>query len=112
MSLFGMLFSGLGSIISAAVDVVSDVVSTVASVFSNRRVEPKTVYRKRDKQQDQIHEINEEILFLNERYLNIGYLTDAEKASTMSRLCNEFFIKLCGMYINLHPLICKGYRHF
>lgn len=79
MSFFGMLFSGLGSIISAAVDIVSEVVSTVTSIFSSRKIEPKTVYQERDKKQDQIHDLNEEILRLRERYLDIGYLNDAEK---------------------------------
>lgn len=79
MSFFGALFTGLGSIISAAVDVVSDVVSSVTSIFSSRKIEPKTVYRERDKKQDQIHELNEEILCLRDRYLNIGHLSDAEK---------------------------------
>ena len=87
MSLFGMLFSGLGSIISAAVDVVSDVVSTVVSVFSSRKVEPKTVYKERDKQQDQIHELNEEILSLREKYLDRGYLSETEKKRY--RILNE-----------------------
>lgn len=79
MSFFGMLFSGLGSIISAAVDIVSEVVSTVTSIFSSRKIEPKTVYQERDKKQDQIHDLNEEILRLRSRYLDVGYLNDAEK---------------------------------
>ena len=58
MSFFGALFTGLGSIISAAVDVGSDVVSSVTSILSSRKIEPKTVYRDRDKKQDQIHELN------------------------------------------------------
>lgn len=79
MSFFGMLFSGLGSIISAAVDIVSEVVSTVTSIFSSKKIEPKTVYQERDRKQDQIHDLNEEILRLRSRYLDVGYLNDAEK---------------------------------
>lgn len=87
MSFFGMLFSGLGSIISTAVDVVSEVVSTVTSIFSSRKIEPKTVYQERDKRQDQIHDLNEEALRLRERYVDVGYLSDAEKKRL--RILNE-----------------------
>ena len=64
MGFFDMLFSGIGSLFSAAVSVVSEVVSTVKTYFTAKEIVTKTVYDERDKKQDQIHELNQEIQFL------------------------------------------------
>ena len=67
MGFFDMLFSGIGSLFSAVVSVVSEVVSTVKTYFTAKEIVTKTVYDERDKKQDQIHELNQEIQFLRRK---------------------------------------------
>lgn len=47
--LFDMLFSGIGSLFSAAVSVVSEVVSTVKTYFTAKGIAAKTVYDELEK---------------------------------------------------------------
>ena len=49
MGFFDMMFSGIGSLFSAAVSVVSEVVSTVKTYFTAKEIVTKTVYDERDK---------------------------------------------------------------
>ncbi|MFC6630181.1 hypothetical protein [Acinetobacter beijerinckii] len=49
MGFFDMLFSGIGSLFSVAVNAVSEVVSTVKTYFSAKEIITKTVYDERNK---------------------------------------------------------------
>ena len=54
MGFLDMLFSGIGSLFSVAVNVVSEVVSTVKTYLTAKEIVAKTVYDERDKKQDEI----------------------------------------------------------
>ncbi|MES5465600.1 hypothetical protein [Acinetobacter baumannii] len=71
-----MLFSGIGSLFSAAVSVVSEVVSTVKTYFAAKEIISKTVYDERDKKQEQIHALNLEIQFLRRKLNENGRITE------------------------------------
>ena len=79
MGFFDMLFSGIGSLFSAAVSVVSEVVSTVKTYFTAKEIVTKTVYDERDKKQDQIHELNQEIQFLRRKLNESGRITEQQR---------------------------------
>lgn len=49
MGFSDMLFSGIGSLFSAAVSIVSEVVFTVKTYFTAKEIVTKTVYDERDK---------------------------------------------------------------
>ena len=49
MGFLDMLFSGIGSLFSVAVNVVSEVVSTVKTYLTAKEIVAKTVYDERDK---------------------------------------------------------------
>ncbi|HFG6955700.1 hypothetical protein [Acinetobacter baumannii] len=76
MGFFDMLFSGIGSLFSAAVSVVSEVVSTVKTYFAAKEIISKTVYDERDKKQEQIHALNLEIQFLRRKLNENGRITE------------------------------------
>lgn len=79
MGFFDMLFSGIGSLFSAAVSVVSEVVSTVKTYFNAKEIVTNTVYDERDKKQDQIHELNQEIQFLRRKLNESGRITEQQR---------------------------------
>ncbi|KXO85181.1 hypothetical protein AYK86_05795 [Acinetobacter venetianus] len=79
MGFFDMLFSGIGSLFSVAVGVVSEVVSTVKTYFAAKEIIIKTVYDERDKKQEQIHELNQEIQFLRRKLNENGRITDQQR---------------------------------
>ena len=79
MGFFDMLFSGIGSLFSAAVSVVSEVVSTVKTYFTAKEIVTKTVYDERDKKQDQIPELNQEIQFLRRKLNEAGRITEQQR---------------------------------
>ena len=64
---------------SAAVSVVSEVVSTVKTYFTAKEIVTKTVYDERDKKQDQIHELNQEIQFLRRKLNEAGRITEQQR---------------------------------
>lgn len=79
MGFFDMLFSGIGSLFSVAVNVVSEVVSTVKTYFSAKEIITKTVYDERNKKQEQIHELNQEIQFLRRKLNESGRITEQQR---------------------------------
>lgn len=79
MGFFDMLFSGIGSLFSAAVSVVSEVVATVKTYFTAKEIITKTVYDERDKKQNQIHELNQEIQFLRKKIREYGSITEQQR---------------------------------
>lgn len=83
MGFFDMLFSGIGSLFSVAVNVVSEVVSTVKTYFSAKEIITKTVYDERNKKQEKIHELNQEIQFLRRKLNENGRITEQQR----KRLC-------------------------
>ncbi len=79
MGFFDMLFSGIGSLFSVAVNVVSEVVSTVKTYFSAKEIITKTVYDERNKKQEKIHELNQEIQFLRRKLNENGRITEQQR---------------------------------
>lgn len=51
-------------------------------------------------------------VIINEQWNENSLLALKDKKATILKLCNEFSAKLHSRYINLHPLIYKGYRYF
>ena len=79
MGFLDMLFSGIGSLFSVAVNVVSEVVSTVKTYLTAKEIVAKTVYDERDKKQDEIHELNQEIQFLRKQIRDHGNITEQQR---------------------------------
>lgn len=83
MSFFSWIANGIGTLIGVVKEVVADVVDTVRTAYrafvAKGGDTKEQAVREADKQKDRLREVNDEIMFLRNRRMNRGGLSEHER---------------------------------
>lgn len=95
MGFFSFLFSGIGALFGAVTEIVSDVVSAVSSVMSLGKSSKtiKTVKEQVSQQQEDIHVLNDEIIYLRKKFKQNGSLNSQEQKRLLGLQEERDFVK-------------------